>query len=158
MVGTIRGMTVADRLPDTLLPAAARTPEAPAWRSLAGLMLGSGVLHLVMPKPYESIVPKVFGDPKPLVFWSGVAEIGCGVGLAVPRTRRLAGLATAALLLGVYPANLDMTRKALRSSKAPLWWKAGTVARLPLQAPPLVRAWQLARAPRPGSAAAQDRG
>lgn len=110
-------------------------------------MLGSGVLHLMMPKPYESIVPTMFGDPKPLVFWSGLIEIGCGIGLAVPRTRQLAGLATAALLVGVYPANLDMTRRALRSKHSSTLWKAATVARLPLQAPPIIRALQLARTP-----------
>jgi uncharacterized membrane protein len=115
-------------------------------------MLGSGVLHLVKPKPYESIVPAMFGDPKPLVFWSGVAEIACGAGLAIPRTRRLAGLATAALLVAVYPANLDMTRKALTSPTAPASWKLGLIARLPMQVPPIVTALRLARTPRRGAA------
>ncbi len=128
--------------------AASRSDREPSWRPLAGLMLGSGVLHLVMPKPYEAIVPRVFGDPRPLVFWSGVLEIGCGRGRAVPRTRRLAGLVTAGLLVGVYPANLDMTRRALTSKQASALWKAGAVARLPLQAPPIIRALQLARIPR----------
>jgi uncharacterized membrane protein len=115
-------------------------------------MLGSGVLHLVMPKPYESIVPKMFGNPKPLVFWSGVAEIACGAGLAIPRTRRLAGLATAGLLLAVYPANIDMARKALASPKATVYWKLGLIGRLPLQAPPILNALRIARTPRAGAA------
>ncbi len=45
-----------------------------------------------------------------LVQVSGVAEIVGGVGVLVPRTRRLAGLGLIALLAAVFPANLHMAR------------------------------------------------
>ncbi len=44
-------------------------------------------------------------------FWvaaSGVAELLCAVGLALPRTRHLAAWAAVALFLVVFPANITM--------------------------------------------------
>jgi uncharacterized membrane protein len=124
----------------------AETHRGPAgWKALALLLGGSGVLHLAMPAPYESIVPKAFGDPKPWVKWSGVAELACAAGLALPRTRRVAALASAALFLAVYPANVDMTARAFRSSKATPAWKAALLARLPLQIPMVTQSLRLAR-------------
>jgi uncharacterized membrane protein len=120
----------------------------PAWRPLAALLAGSGVLHFLLPKPYESIVPRRLGDPKPWVQISGIAELVCAAGLAVPRTRRLAGLLSAGLFVAVYPANIDMTLRAFRSPKASPAWKAALVGRLPLQVPLVLRSLQLARAPR----------
>jgi uncharacterized membrane protein len=119
--------------------------ETADWKALALLLGGSGVLHFVIPKPYESIVPKAFGNPTPWVRWSGVAELACAAGLALPRTRQLAGLASAGLFLGVFPANLDMTVRAFRSPKASPAWKAALVARLPMQIPMVTRSLRLAR-------------
>jgi uncharacterized membrane protein len=127
---------------------ATATAGPPAWRPVAGMMLVSGVLHLVAPKPYESLIPKELGAPRPWVTWSGVAELAIGVGLAVPRTRRVAGLASAVLLAGVFPGNLEMTRRALTSPKASLAWKAASVARLPFQYPPVRQSLRIWRAPR----------
>jgi uncharacterized membrane protein len=121
------------------------TSQPPAWRSLALLLAGSGVLHFVTPRPFESIVPRVLGNPKPWVQVSGAAELVCAAGLAYSRTRRLAGLASAGLFVAVYPANLDMTARALRSPKASTARKALLVGRLPLQIPLVVRALRLAR-------------
>jgi uncharacterized membrane protein len=121
------------------------TSQPPAWKPLALLLAGSGVLHFVTPKPYESIVPAALGNPKPWVQVSGVAELVCAAGLASARTRRLAGFASAGLFVAVYPANLDMTVRALRSPRAGIARKAVLVGRLPLQIPLVVRALRLAR-------------
>ena len=43
-----------------------------AFSGLALLLAGSGVLHFVTPRPYESIVPRALGNPKPWVRVSGV--------------------------------------------------------------------------------------
>src|SRR5579871_4405805 len=64
---------------------------------LIGLLGVSGILHLVMPKPYERIVPPQLGSARRIVFVSGVAELGCAAMLAVPQTRRRGALASAAL-------------------------------------------------------------
>jgi uncharacterized membrane protein len=120
--------------------------QPPAWKPLALLLAASGVLHFVTPKPFESIVPRALGNPKPWVQVSGVAELLCAAGLANAATRRPAALASAALFVAVYPANLDMTARALRSPRASAARKAVLVGRLPLQIPLVVRALRLARA------------
>ncbi|QNE22254.1 hypothetical protein F1D05_35555 [Kribbella qitaiheensis] len=109
-------------------------------RSTTGLaaMFGvMGVLHFVKPEPFERIVPHQLPRKKELVYASGVAELACAAGLLHPRTRRTAGLLSTALLVAVFPANvqmaLDLNRKG--SPKA----KAIGFARLPLQLP-LIRA------------------
>jgi len=121
------------------------TSPPPAWKPLALLFAGSGVLHFVTPKPYESIVPRALGNPKPWVQVSGALELVCAAGLAFARTRRLAGLASAGLLVGIYPANLDMAARAVRSPKASTARKALLIGRLPLQIPLIARALRLAR-------------
>ena len=60
-------------------------------RALAAFFIGAGVNHFVIPRTYEQIVPPGLGDPATLVRVSGVAEIAGGVGVLVPRTRRLSG-------------------------------------------------------------------
>ena len=102
---------------------------------LASLFTVSGVLHLVRPQVFEPIVPKRLPRRRELVHASGVAELACAAMLAVPRTRRVGGLASAALLVAVFPANVQMALSARRSRRAPAWFKAGTLLRLPLQWP-----------------------
>ena len=69
---------------------------------------------------------------------SGIAELACAVGLVVPATRATAGRASAVVLAGVWPANMQMSidlgRRAARR-RTPKAWAAFTVslARLPLQ-------------------------
>ena len=102
---------------------------------LAAGLVGSGVLHFVRPQPYEHIVPKPLPYKRELVLVSGAVEIVCGAMMLHPRTRRLGGLGAVGLLAAVFPANVQMSIDALRSRKAPGWFKAGTLARLPLQVP-----------------------
>ena|SRR5690349_2005466 len=113
--------------------------------ALAGLFLTSGAMHFLRPEPFESIVPKRLPSRRALVYASGAAEIACAVGLFVPRTRRVAGLASAALLVAVFPANVTMTGQAKRrldrdpQDTSRQGYFAATVARLPLQWP-MIRA------------------
>jgi uncharacterized membrane protein len=125
-----------------------RTP--PSWRPLAGLLAVAGVGHFVVPRPFEAIVPRALGDPKPWVRVSGVAELACAAALATPRTRCAAGLAAAALFVAVFPANVQMTLSAFRSERASKAYRAAVVARLPMQAPLVLQGLRLARARRAG--------
>ncbi|NRQ50289.1 hypothetical protein HQK15_10605 [Aeromicrobium sp. YC3-14] len=104
-----------------------------------------GVLHFVKPGPFENIVPKPLPYKRELVYGSGVAEIAVGAMMLNPGTRRLGGLGAVGLLAGVFPANVQMTVDALRSSKAPTFFKVGTILRLPLQAPMIRIALKAAR-------------
>ncbi|UYM04469.1 DoxX family protein [Solicola gregarius] len=115
---------------------------------LALLLAGMGALHFARPEPFERIVPAPLPYKRELVYASGLAELACAATLANPRTRRLGGWATAALMVGVFPANLQMCASVVRSEKAPLWYKAGTIARLPLQVPLVKTAMKAARTAR----------
>ncbi len=110
---------------------------------LAGMFATSGVLHFARPEPFEKIIPTPLQDYKSeLVQVSGVAELACAALLVTPQTRRLGGLLSFGLLLGVWPANAQMTVSAYRSDRAPAWYRIATVLRLPLQIPMLRWAWQ----------------
>jgi uncharacterized membrane protein len=74
--------------------------------ALGGLFLASGVLHFAAPKPFEAIMPRSLPAPRAWVYGSGVAEAACGLGLLTRRP--WAGRASAALLLAVWPANVQM--------------------------------------------------
>jgi uncharacterized membrane protein len=116
------------------------------WPPLVALLAGSGVLHLVRPGPFASIVPRALGDPLPWVYGSGVSELACAAGLLARRTRRGAALATAALFVAVYPANLQMALAAVRSPTAATGYRVATLARLPLQLPLVLWALSVRRA------------
>jgi uncharacterized membrane protein len=105
-------------------------------RALAAFFIGAGVNHFVIPGAYKRIVPPGMGDPETLVRVSGVAEVAGGVGVLLPRTRRLAGFGLIALLAAVFPANLHMARNPSQFKKIPGW---ALYARLPLQ--PLMMWW-----------------
>ncbi len=108
-------------------------------RLLAAFFVGSGVNHFVIPRAYEQIVPpSMRRRAKLLVQVSGVAEVAGGVGVLLPRTRRLSGLGLVALLAAVFPANLYMAREPKRFKRIPRW---ALYARLPLQ--PLMMLWAL---------------
>ncbi|HEY3001436.1 MAG TPA: MauE/DoxX family redox-associated membrane protein [Kribbellaceae bacterium] len=112
-------------------------------KALAGLFAVSGVLHFAMPRPYERIVPKPLPRKKELVYLSGAAELVCAAGLLHPRTRRPAGLASAALLAAIFPANVQLALDLNnRGSKAA---KAAGFGRLPLQLPLIRTALKAAR-------------
>lgn len=111
---------------------------------LATLMVTAGVLHFVVPKGFERIVPKALPAPRALVYVSGVFEILGGVGLLVPATQRWAAYGLIALFVAVFPANINqaVNQIPLGRKKLPRWvpW-----ARLPLQLVLIWWAWQYAR-------------
>lgn len=113
------------------------SPRAPCSRrslfGLCALMGGAGALHFVVPAPYRRIVPTPLRDyDGAVVAVSGLCEIGCAALLAIPRTRRLGAFATAAVLLAVSPANIQMALDGRHAN--PLLCVAAWL-RLPLQVP-----------------------
>jgi uncharacterized membrane protein len=108
---------------------------------LALLFLASGTTHLVRPQVFEQIVPRALPATRGIVYASGVAELVCAVGLLTSRTRYASGWASAALLVTVFPANLQMTVSAAKrwrrrpDDRGRLAYLGATVARLPLQWP-----------------------
>jgi uncharacterized membrane protein len=91
----------------------------------------AGVMHFVIPKTYEAIVPPYLPRPRELVLASGVAEIAGGAGLMVPAARRPAGWWLLATLVAVFPANLHM---AVHHEEFPVpGGRTALLARLPFQ-------------------------
>jgi uncharacterized membrane protein len=115
---------------------------------LAGVFTVSGTVHLVAPRVFEPLVPPWVPAHREVVLVSGVAELVCAAGLLLPATRRLAGPASAALLVAVFPGNLQMALDAPGRSAA---YRAATLARLPLQVPLVRTAWRAGRRRPPGS-------
>lgn len=110
--------------------------RVPSRLWLAALVAGSGVAHLVVPGFYERIVPRPLGHARAVVLASGVAEMAAGALLALPRTRRAGGWACAAVLVAVFPANVQMALDGgLAGSASVLGSPAVAWARLPLQVP-----------------------
>ena len=99
-------------------------------RLLSVAFITAGTLHFLRPASYEQIMPEYLPAHRELVLLSGAAEIAGGVGVAVAQTRRAAGLWIVAVLVAVFPANVNMAvnSEQFRSIEPALLW-----ARLPLQ-------------------------
>jgi uncharacterized membrane protein len=116
--------------------------------ALVGIFAVSGVVHLVRPQVYEPLMPAWVPSHREVILGSGVAELACAAGLALPATRRTAGWASAALLVGVFPGNVKMALDAQRSRRTSSRAKVvrtGTLLRLPLQWPMIRIALRAAR-------------
>ncbi len=106
----------------------------------------SGIVHLVRPEVFTPMVPDVLPAHRLLVYLSGVAELICAAGLVWRRTRRMAGWASAALLVAIFPANISMALDAWNDwgrGEASGAYVAGTLVRLPLQLPLIWWAWRV---------------
>jgi len=135
---------------DVLVAAPAPEPEGPepedpavrrSRQRLGGGLLFMGVLHFLVPRPFAQIVPHRLGHARFWVYASGVAELASGALLLDRRTARAGGVAAAATIVAVYPANIQMAVDAgpPSNAKAVLAW-----LRLPLQFPMI--AWALRHA------------
>jgi uncharacterized membrane protein len=106
--------------------------------ALATLFVVSGAIHLAAPSVYLPIMPPRLPKPLALIYISGVCEIAGGIGLLLVPVRRVASVGLIALLVAVFPANLQMTRDGFARGASPLA-RGLLLARLPLQ-PALIAA------------------
>jgi uncharacterized membrane protein len=111
-----------------------------ARRLFGPFFILAGLMHFLIPRHYEAIVPDYLPAPRRLVYASGIAEIAGGTGMLHPRTRRLASRWSVATLIAVFPANVHMAlhpdRYRVPGGKLALW------IRLPVQG--LFIVWALA--------------
>ena len=99
---------------------------------LATIFVFAGSMHFVKPSWFVRIVPPWLPAPLALVLISGAFEALGGVGILVPVTRVAAGWGLIALLVAVFPANVQMLLDA-HAANASRLWQGMLVARLPLQ-------------------------
>ena len=110
-------------------------------RSFGPAFIFAGIMHFVIPRVYESIVPDYLPARRALVYASGVAEVAGGAALLHTRTRRLGSWWSIGTLIAVFPANIHM---ALHPERYPMipGGRASLLARLPLsQALMVAWAW-----------------
>ena len=89
------------------------------------------MIHLAHPSTFTPIVPRFLPYRTALVYASGVAELVCAVGLW--RRDRWAGIASAVLLVAIWPANLQDAITTQNGGNLAL--KIAIWFRLPLQIP-----------------------
>jgi uncharacterized membrane protein len=87
-------------------------------------------MHFVKPGAYEPTVPDGLPAHREIVYLSGVAEIAGALAVLPDRSARWAGWWLIALLVAVFPANVNMAIHAERFRAVPeaLLW-----VRLPIQ-------------------------
>jgi uncharacterized membrane protein len=94
----------------------------PIWRwILAAFFVVAGANHFLNPDPYLSMMPSYLPWPSGLVWVSGVAEIIGGPGILFRSARRIAGWSLIALLIAVFPANLQVALHGWPGSHLPGW-------------------------------------
>lgn len=113
--------------------------------TMAAVFGGIGIVHFLRPEPFDSIIPEALPAKRALTYASGAAEIGGAVGLLVKPDRRV-GWFLVALLLAVFPANINqaVTGASFPDMPTPPRWALW--ARLPFQA---LAIWAVLAATRP---------
>jgi uncharacterized membrane protein len=99
---------------------------------MAALYVVAGINHFVHPAVYIAIMPSFLpvSSYSALVVISGICEILFGLLLLPPPTRRVAAWLVIALLLAVFPANIQMALNFSREHNPDTWL---AYLRLPLQ-------------------------
>lgn len=89
-------------------------------------------MHFAIPRAHRRIMPPYIPAHTAMVYVSGGVEILGGVGLMLPRHRRVAGWWLIATLVAVFPANMHMALHADEFPRVP-GGKRALWARLPFQ-------------------------
>lgn len=97
---------------------------------LSAFFVFAGLMHFFSPEPFVRAVPAYLPAPLALVYISGIAEVILGALLLSSSTRLFAVYGLIALLIAVYPANINMALNPALFPDLPVWllW-----LRLPLQ-------------------------
>jgi uncharacterized membrane protein len=101
-----------------------------SWRAagrgaLVTMFLFTGTSHFTgMKHDFAAMIPPPLPNDLWVIYLTGLFEIAGAVGLLIPRTRRLAGICLALLLVALFPANVyaALSEIPLRGEAAtPLW-------------------------------------
>ena len=107
---------------------------------MAAFFAGGFVLHMTAVDALVSITPDWVPVPRAVVLTTGWLELAGAIGLMLPQTRRVAGVALALYILAVWPANIKQAVEHIVLPPIPTtWWYHGP--RLALQ--PVLAWWAL---------------
>jgi uncharacterized membrane protein len=106
---------------------------------LAVMLLLTASAHFTpMKEDLIRMTPQWVPRPRAMVFFTGLCELAGAIGLAIPATRRAAGIALILFFIAVLPANIHAARAGITlrgRPPAPLW------LRVPMQALFIFLAW-----------------
>ena len=108
----------------------------------AALYITAGIFHFIFTKRYVDIMPAWLPAAVALVYISGLCELIGGLLLIPSYTRRFAAWGIIALLIAVFPANIQMTIDYFQTNNSYKWI---TIARLPFQPLLIYWAWKFTR-------------
>jgi uncharacterized membrane protein len=87
--------------------------------ALAAMFVLTGVAHFTATESMEQMIPDFLPHRREAVYLSGLAQLAGEVGLLIPWLRPLAGLGLAAMLIGVFPANVNVALNHLQIDLVP---------------------------------------
>jgi uncharacterized membrane protein len=108
-------------------------------------LCAAGFLHLLNPDFFVAIIPASLPNPEWLNLISGLFEIVIGVYLLEPRTRVLAAWGAIALMIAVFPANVNMMLENIGPDGPGSGDPFTNWARLPFQFVLILWAWWFTR-------------
>lgn len=97
---------------------------------MSAFYITAGIMHFIRSEYYTAIMPPYLPWHMELVYISGVCESLLGILLLPAKTRRIAAWLIIALLIAVFPANIQMTINYANENNPGLWY---TIVRLPIQ-------------------------
>ena len=104
-----------------------------SWReaglyAVAIMFLFTGATHFSgMKHDYAAMLPEPLSGNLGMIYLTGVLQIAGAVGLLIPRTRRLAGICLALLLVAMFPGNVYAAINEIEfrgEPPTPLWLRA----------------------------------
>ncbi len=104
------------------------TWQGSAAYALALMFVLTGIAHFnKMKHDLGRMVPAIFPRPMLFIYFTGVLELMGAIGLLLPRFRSASGICLIALLIAMFPANVNAALKgATLAGKpaTPLWLRA----------------------------------
>ena len=88
-----------------------------ACYALAVMFVFTGIAHFnKMKHDLVRMVPAIFPRPLLLIYFTGILEFMGVIGLLLPRFRSLAGVCLIALLIAMFPANVNAALKGTEAT------------------------------------------
>jgi uncharacterized membrane protein len=102
-----------------------RTPRNKAAVALGITFLITGSWHFTSPELFDAMMPSYLPFPRRLIYFTGALEILGGAGMILPRTRRIAGIGLAILLVCIVPANIHVAMNNVSLTGMPdhVWYR-----------------------------------